>query len=78
LAKTLPTQAQGSGHRQKEAPGLSEPALRPPNSPLDKKERGIHRVFMAGLPKQMVNGEWSLCRTSSNPLKLVAAFTAMA
>jgi hypothetical protein len=24
------------------------------------------------------NGEWSLCRTSSNPLKLVAAFTAMA
>ena len=46
--------------------------------PAGQKERGIHRVFMAGLPKQMVNGEWSLCRTSSNPLKLVAAFTAMA
>jgi hypothetical protein len=41
LAKTLPTQAQGSGHRQKEAPGLSEPALGPPNGPLDKKNEGF-------------------------------------
>ena len=76
LAKTLTTQVQGSGHRQKRGPRPERTEAGATPGPLDKKELGIYRVFYGWQAK--ANGEGSLCRTSSDLLKPVKDITAMA